>query len=197
MLNKNFFGGINAGMRVELGYWCCEICVFLLYPCHSAHLLHHHRCYKILAFAVLLLYLDCMTQKTGGTMTLQNVGNFVPFCMVYCLNIWHHHCDNLKSCKVTVPQPINKLRPMQFRSQVWDLHLSQTRCIKLGFVGASVVQCAPRGISWLRQSAASLLRYGLGFIPWEAHIRCVVDSLALGSFILILQYYPVGIMCFI
>jgi len=143
------------------------MCVFLIYPCHY---MPHTYCIatdtNILAFALLLMFLDCLSQKMKSQWPWNMLATV--YISAWCtipkdMNFWHNHCDYLKSCKVKIPQPVKKLRPMQWRSQVWDLHLSQTWCGKLGFVRASVGQYASCGVPWLRQSVASLLRYRLGF----------------------------------
>ena len=98
--------------------------------------------------------------KDGGTMTLKMLATiYLSAWRTFPkgLNFWHHHCDNLKSCKVTVTQTVKKLRPMHWRSQIWDLQLSQTWCIKFDFVRASVGQYASCGVPWLGQSVASLI----------------------------------------
>ena len=152
-----FFGGISARSRVELHYWCCGICVFLIYPCH--YVLHTY-CIAIdsIKFWHLLCCYPTQKMKSQWPWKMSAAVHICAWCTILKdMNFWHHHCDNPKSYKVEVPQPVQKLRPMQWRSQVWDLQLSQTWCIKLGFVRASVGQYASCGVPWLRQSVASLL----------------------------------------
>jgi hypothetical protein len=58
--------GVDGSLvsRVVLGYWCCEMCSCdLSLPLCAPQLLHHHWHFKILVFALLLMFLDCLTQK--------------------------------------------------------------------------------------------------------------------------------------